>query len=137
MLVIDTSAAIPFVLPDESGNRVDDVLDALHEGNCIAPALFAWELANVIWKTRRSGRMDDAQLAMAANCASDLEIAFDADGQSLAIGPVLDLAVRHSLTVYDASYLELAVRRSASLASFDRALRAAALAEGVKVIPAP
>lgn len=137
MLVVDTSAAIPFVLPDESGNQVDEVLDALQEGNCIAPALFAWEIANVIWKTRRSGRMDDAQLARAASSANDLEIALDADAQSLAVGPVLKLAVQHSLTVYDASYLELALRRSASLASFDRALRTAALAEGVKVIPVP
>lgn len=137
MIVVDTSAAVPFVLPDEAGHQVDEVLQALQDGDCIAPALFAWEVANVIWKTHRSGRMDATQRATAASNAGDLEIVLDTDAQSLAVGQTLDLAVRHDLTVYDASYLELALRRKASLASFDKALRAAALAEGVKVIPVP
>lgn len=44
------------------------------------------------------------------------------------------LAVRHALPVYDASYLDLALVRRASLATFDRALAAAARAEDVRVV---
>ncbi|WP_206437042.1 hypothetical protein [Paracoccus haematequi] len=47
---------------------------------------------------------------------------------------VLDLARRLRLTVYDALYLELALRQGASLASLDTALLAAARAEAVPVI---
>jgi predicted nucleic acid-binding protein len=43
----------------------------------------------------------------------------------------LDLAVRHNLSAYDASYLELALRLGASLHSNDRPLKAAAKAEGL------
>jgi predicted nucleic acid-binding protein len=41
---------------------------------------------------------------------------------------------KHQLTIYDAAYLELAIRSSASLATLDSALEAAAIAEGVEVV---
>ncbi|MGA3024296.1 MAG: type II toxin-antitoxin system VapC family toxin [Bryobacteraceae bacterium] len=44
---------------------------------------------------------------------------------------VLDLAERHSLTVYDAAYLDLALREGLPLASLDNALCKAALNSGV------
>ena len=53
----------------------------------------------------------------------------DHDGSLL-----LDLARRHSLTIYDAAYLEVAVRRSLPLATLDQRLRAAAEAIGVTIL---
>ena len=44
------------------------------------------------------------------------------------------LAERHRLTLYDAAYLELALRRGLPLATLDRELRAAARGEKVKVL---
>lgn len=44
----------------------------------------------------------------------------------------LDLARRHNLTVYDASYLETAIRRKAKLATFDQKLATAARKEKVE-----
>jgi len=44
------------------------------------------------------------------------------------------LAVQHRLTVYDAAYLELALRRGLPLATLDQELRAAAESEKVKVL---
>ena len=46
------------------------------------------------------------------------------------------LARARSLTVYDAAYLELARRRSMPLATVDRALEKAAIAEGVALFGA-
>ena len=43
------------------------------------------------------------------------------------------LALRHDLTVYDAAYLDLALRLQISIATQDAALREAALASGVGV----
>jgi predicted nucleic acid-binding protein len=39
----------------------------------------------------------------------------------------------YGLTAYDATYLELAMRRAATLATFDRKLAAAARTAGVRV----
>jgi len=45
------------------------------------------------------------------------------------------LAEQHRLTTYDATYLELAMRRSAPLATRDTALIAAAQIVGVPLLP--
>lgn len=50
-------------------------------------------------------------------------------------GAVLGLASRHRLTIYDASYLALALDKTMSLATLDEELAAAARAEGVAVLP--
>ena len=47
----------------------------------------------------------------------------------------MQLARRHGLSFYDASYLELAIRSNARLGSFDEALRKSAEAAGVSVCP--
>jgi predicted nucleic acid-binding protein len=47
---------------------------------------------------------------------------------------VLSLARRHGLAVYDALYLELAIRHSASLATLDKHLATAAQVAGVPVL---
>ena len=44
---------------------------------------------------------------------------------------------RNKLTAYDATYLELAIRRAATLATFDRKLAAAARNAGVRVLAMP
>jgi len=48
---------------------------------------------------------------------------------------LLDLARRHVLTVYDAAYPEVAVRRSLPLATPDRRVHEAASALGITTIP--
>ena len=47
---------------------------------------------------------------------------------------VLALARQHRLTVYDAAYLELALRQDLPIATLDMPLAAAARAEGVALI---
>jgi predicted nucleic acid-binding protein len=47
---------------------------------------------------------------------------------------VVALARERKLTVYDAAYLELAIREGLPLATLDRALEKAAIAEGVPLL---
>jgi predicted nucleic acid-binding protein len=58
----------------------------------------------------------------------------DADTAALAWTNISDLAAKHTLSVYDAAYLELALRKRLPLASRDEPLRAAARKSGVKVL---
>jgi predicted nucleic acid-binding protein len=64
-----------------------------------------------------------------------LPIATDMRAGPDAWADILPLADRHRLTVYDAAYLELALRRKLPLASLDAELRAAGVREGVAVLP--
>ncbi len=56
------------------------------------------------------------------------------DEQQRIRGPVLDLARKHGLTVYDAIYLDLALHEALPLATRDKDLRKAALSAGVPLI---
>jgi predicted nucleic acid-binding protein len=47
---------------------------------------------------------------------------------------LLDLALRHDLTAYDAAYLDVALRRGAPIATQDAALANAARAAGLGVV---
>ena len=49
-------------------------------------------------------------------------------------GTTLRLTERHRLTLYDAAYLELAMRRGLPLATLDDELRAAANAEAIALL---
>ena len=137
MLIVDTSAAIPFVLADEAADRLPVVADAMKDGACLAPTLWTWEMANTLWKACRSGRLDERQLDTALAIIEGFDISTDPIAADKALGPTLTLAIRHHLTAYDAAYLELALRVGAELATHDGELRKAAIAEGVKVHPQP
>jgi predicted nucleic acid-binding protein len=63
-----------------------------------------------------------------------LPIQSDSETERHAWQSTLRLAERYRLTVYDAAYLELAMRRGLPLASLDRELRAAAGAENVALL---
>jgi len=58
----------------------------------------------------------------------------DDEGARLALGETSKLAAKHELSVYDAAYLELALRRSVPLASRDTALNKAARRAGVRTL---
>ena len=62
---------------------------------------------------------------------SALPIEIDAVSVLRTWGASLDIARSHQLSVYDATYLELAMRLRMPLATLDRALRNAAVAAGV------
>jgi len=66
---------------------------------------------------------------------SVLPVVVDDAGTRKAWAEPLTQALATGLTLYDALYLELARRRSVPLATFDAALRHAALASGVAVLP--
>lgn len=137
MLVLDTSATAPFLLADERQDRLPEVVVAVGEGNCIAPAIWSWEVANLLWKVLRSRRVKESELTLVLRDIEDLGISIDTDSVAQALGSTLLLAKYHDLTAYDAAYLELALRMNADLATFDADLRKAAIAEGIRIYPAP
>ncbi len=84
----------------------------------------------------RKGRIDAVSAQQNRDDLQALPIEVDADCIKAAWSETTRLAQQHTLTIYDAAYLELAVRRRLPLASLDRALRKAAVKLKVKVLPA-
>ena len=128
--VLDCSVAMAWMFRDEATDVTDRLLDMLVTDRALVPALWPSEAANALLsatRRRRVARDEWPRLRMELNA---LPIDVDPPSAERAWGPVIDLAQAHGLTVYDATYLELAMRSGFPLATLDRALRAAALAEG-------
>jgi len=70
-------------------------------------------------------------LAHRRGCLSRAKLRDRGPGDDAAI---VDLAMKHDLTAYDAAYLDLALRERLPLATLDRKLAAAARAENVPVL---
>ncbi len=97
----------------------------------MVPALWPTEVANALWVALRKGRADDITLEVARRSLRSRTIEIEPSSIDRSLGDTLALAQRHQLTVYDASYLELALRRRIPLATLDEALAAAAAKVGV------
>ncbi|WP_230312596.1 type II toxin-antitoxin system VapC family toxin [Paracoccus lichenicola] len=128
MLVLDASALVGWVMPDERGINLPE-LAALH-ADIVAPWLLWAELRNILIVNERRGRIPPGTAEQIIDAVEALGIVLDIEPAGAV---VLDLARRHRLTIYDALYLELALRQGATLASLDDALLAAAKAEAVPV----
>lgn len=79
----------------------------------------------------RRGRLPNGMADQLIEAVDGLEIALDTTPSNAG---VLALVRRHSLTVYDALYLELALRHEAVIATLDAKLAQAARTEGVSVV---
>jgi len=133
-LVLDSSVTLAWIYMEERREPIAQVFDRVTSAGAWVPSLWRLEIGKVLEMGVRRGRMDaafrDATLA-------DLEllpIQTDPDTEKQAWQSTLRLAERHRLTLYDAAYLELAMRRGLQLASLDRELRAAAEAEKVGLL---
>jgi predicted nucleic acid-binding protein len=126
-IVIDANIAIGWFGPAVNAAS-DAALDALSEDGALVPALWRWEVQDVLRRLADGGHLRlSAEAALAA--MRQLPIAVDDDVPGL-FGDALALAKQYDLTVYDASYLEIALRRRLPLATIDKRLAAAAKRAG-------
>lgn len=133
-LVLDSSATLAWIYGDETTAPIRAVFDQVIEAGAIVPGLWRLEVANSLTMGVRRGRIDaDFRRAALADLAL-LDIATDQRTDAQAWGETLALADRCRLTLYDAAYLELALRRTLPLATLDRDLQAAARALGVRLL---
>lgn len=133
-LVLDSSITIAWAYNDETTPQVLDVFDRLIANGAWVPSLWRIEVANVLEMKVRGRRNDAVFRDNALTNLSLLPISIDQETDRQVWGATLRLAERHRLTLYDAVYLELALRRGIPLATLDIELRAAAKAEGVGLL---
>ncbi len=131
--VLDCSVTMAWVFPDEATEDTGRLRDALTGGRAFVPALWPIEVANVLLVATRRGRIAETDLSRIWRNLEALPITIDPVSTSRIRGTVLDVASAHGLSVYDAAYLELAIRMRLPLATLDRALADAGRAAGLDV----
>lgn len=130
-VVADASIAAAWCFPDEDDPAADAALDRLATEGAVMPALWWFEIRNILVVNKRRGRIDAAGTAQFLADLGGRPARIDREPDSEI---VMALARKHKLAAYHAAYLELARRLGATLATLDRALALAAAAEGILVI---
>ena len=130
-LVLDASVAMCWAMRDERDPLATAAAARAISDDVLVPALWWFELRNSLVVAERRSRIAVAETAMFLANLDAFAITIDRTPDN---NSVLRLARERRLTVYDAAYLELAIREGAVLATLDTALMRAARAEGVSLI---
>ncbi|MGA3161732.1 MAG: type II toxin-antitoxin system VapC family toxin [Terracidiphilus sp.] len=140
ILILDASMALAWLLdrkdPGEAA-LAGEALDVVRASGAMVPALWFSEVANALLLAERQRVITAQDSASYLSGLSLMAIILDDVSPELQLTRVLDLGRMHKLTAYDATYLELGMRRAATLATFDRQLTATARAAGVHVFGDP
>ena len=129
VLVIDASLAASWCFPDERTDYTNAVLKAISTPlEAIAPRLWAYEVRNAVLMGLRRKRITLADALEFLESITVLPIRLT---DPVSYDDVFHLANHHALTIYDAAYLDMAIREGLPLASLDKALRKAALDSNV------
>ena len=123
--VVDNSYLIE-AIENADDERYFDVLEGKIE--LYAPQLIYYELGNVTLIKAKKNAIKENRKYFLYHLLQTIKIQ-DSDFVS-----TFDLAQKHHLTFYDASYLQLAIDLKVPLATYDQQLMEAAKAEKVKLV---
>lgn len=132
--VADASITLAWYFKDEATERTKELREKLQSEELYVPSHWPLEVTNALLAARRRGRVTASELRALLADLRALPSEVDPHTDQMAWSATIDLAETHNLTTYDAAYLELAMRKSVSIATLDKALAAAAQTGGVQVL---
>jgi predicted nucleic acid-binding protein len=133
--VLDASVALSIIFEDEFSSYSDAVADILKRGRAVVPIVWPLEIANAILTAVRRGRIPGADAPLLIDTMNRLPIDIDRGiTPEFLTQATLTVGLAHRLSAYDASYLELAMRRGLPLATQAERLRRAADVAGIDIL---
>jgi predicted nucleic acid-binding protein len=135
--VLDASVAISWCFPNDPTENTPysrAILEHVEEADAVVPEIWPFEIANGIFVayTKRK-RITEADIHEYVQLLKSLPIRVTRGEWLRNIG-LKALSRKHNLAAYDVAYLDLAIRERLPLATSDKELIQAALAEGVALI---
>lgn len=116
ILVIDASVAVKWYLAEDYTEEAENIVNGNFELH--APDLIFTELGNVLWKKHRAGNIDAAQsLLIAENFRTQNITTHPLKGLLV---PALKGANSHGQSVYDWTYVALAISLACKFVTADR-----------------
>jgi hypothetical protein len=132
-LVLDASTTLAWYFDDETTPETDAVLEQVARAGAVVPSLWRLEVANAFQMALRRKRITRSYRDEVLAQLRDMPISIDLETDAQAWTATLSLSERFSLTLYDATYLELAHRQNLPLATRDQELRSAANSLEIKL----
>lgn len=108
----------------------------INKKSLLVPVLWWYETCNVIYIAVKRKRITSLQAQEILNLLNAMKLETDTEYGLLFSTNIFNLSNLYSISAYDAVYLDLSLRKKATLATFDAELKAAALKAGVPIIPA-
>lgn len=124
--VLDCSITMAWCFEDENTEYSNSILEELNHVKAIVPTIWSLEVANVLLLAKKNKRITEVQSSSFIDALSVLPITVDTTTSIRAMHSIFSLASQLGLTIYDAAYLELAVREQIPLVTLDKQLVKAA-----------
>lgn len=135
MFVVDASVVTSWAFLGENTELSAKIRRRMLAGQmAVVPAIFPFEIANVLLLAERAGRIGAETAEQFLLSLNKLRISIEVTESARLYYPIRQLAAKHQLSIYDASYVELAMRDAIPLATFDNRLRKAASSLGVSLL---
>ena len=135
LCVLDASVTLSWIFEDETSPYAEEVVEALKSRSAVVPLVWPLEVDNAILAAIRRRRIQEADAFRYLTVLDTFELEIDLEVAREALGQrILGLGLTYGLSAYDASYLEVAMRRGLPLATQDERLTRAASAAGIDIM---
>ncbi len=135
--VLDASVTLSWAFREEFTPYAQAVLRSLQHAGAVVPEIWPLEVGNALVVAERRQRLNFADISRFLSLLQALPVQVEPAPPERTLGDVLFLAREQGLSVYDASYLDLALRSGLPLATRDKSLQDAARRCGVPLFQAP
>ena len=124
--VIDNSVIMAWCFSDEESSYADEILNSLETLEALAPSIWPLELGNVLLVAERRKRLNKSDSIRFLSLINNLPIKVLQESPNRMTKEILALAREQQISTYDASYLDLAMRKGLPIATQDSGLKKAA-----------
>ena len=132
--VVDNSVVMTWCFSDETNKYSDAILDSLNKSTAFLPSIWPLEVGNVLLVAERRKRLSEADSTRFIALIAELPIVIEQEQPERMMKDILALARKHKISTYDATYLDLAMRKGLPIASLDKDLRKAARRSRVAIL---
>jgi predicted nucleic acid-binding protein len=129
--VLDSSMTMAWLFRDESSTYTYSIRRSLNSYKAVVTMVWPYEVANVMYIGWKRQRCNSSDIATWFRILSTFPIEVQPIQVNSLMSELVNMAVRHQLTVYDASYLELAWRTGLPIASLDSRINEEAVKLGI------
>jgi predicted nucleic acid-binding protein len=124
--VIDNSVVMSWCFKDETSKYTDTVLGLLEQTTAYVPGIWPLEVSNVLLVAERRKQLSQSDSSRFISLLLELPIIVEPESTERTLSEILALAREYKLSSYDASYLDLAMRKGLPIATTDKNIISAA-----------
>jgi len=133
--VLDASVALSWFFDDEFSLYSSSIAEIMPRSQAVVPIAWPLEMANGFLTAFRRGRLPETKAPALIGALDRLRVDIDRGiAPEFLSQATLTVGLAHRVSAYDASYLELAMRRGLPLATQDERLLRAAGAAGIEIL---